>query len=481
MHPNIQIPPVVKIIAERVNSAGAKSLLVGGAVRDQILGIEDIKDYDVEVYGLDIEGMQRLVADYNPKVVGKAFGVLTLDPRLTGGVDIELSLPRKDNKIGKGHKDFNCQLDPYMSEKEAALRRDLTMNSVAWNVLSKELIDHYGGVKDIKEGILRATNPATFPEDPLRGLRVAQFAARFDMVPDQELMFLCQQMSSQFPYLPKERKFTEFEKLLTKGKNPSKGLEFLRESKWIKWFPQLESQIGTLQNPAHHPEGDVWTHMLYVVDAMAKVRHLIPEEWFVAFCFGVMLHDVGKVKMTITEEHIKTGIGPEGKPLHKGQELYTAHRHDAYGVVPGLEFMNLLTDDKELKRKVLAIIRWHLAPYHGRDSKLGFFKRLAKNVPLDVISYMSLCDHCGNPHRGIGDPDLEAKYSRNCMDKFHEIGPDPIEPVLAGRDLIQAGIKPGPVFKKGLDAAYEAQMDDSNLNKKELLAIALTRIGKQNA
>ncbi len=481
-----EFPEITHSVCKRIHQAGGLGLVVGGAVRDTLMGLspESFKDIDIEVHGLNTEQLETIVQDLNPKAVGKAFGVVTLDQRLTDGVSVDLNLPRKDNKMGDGHKGFEVEfITGYrrdMSEnellkliEECALRRDLTMNTPAYNVLDSKLYDPFNGHKDIMDKILRATDPHKWAEDPLRGLRVAQFASRFEFEVDALLKQLARVASASSSELPKERKFEEWFKMLTKGTKPSIGLEFMRDTGWLGEFPQLTNQIGVLQNPDHHPEGDVWNHMMYVVDAMAQVRHLVPEKWFVAFCFAVMLHDVGKVKMTVTDKHVESGIGPDGKPLKENQGLYTAYGHDIYGTVPGLEFMQLLTNDKKLIEMTLKIIRWHMAPYELRDANLPAFKRLAREVPLNVISYMSLCDHCGRPHRGPGDPDLDAKYSNNCMEKFHEIGPEPIKSLLMGRDLIQAGIKPGPVFKTALDAAYEAQMDDDTLSKAELLSVAV--------
>lgn len=482
----MKFPDMATEICRRIWEAGGLGLVVGGAVRDNLMGLppSEGKDIDIEVHGLTDDEIKIVTADLGPKTVGKDFGVITLNQSLTGNKSYDLSRPRKDSKTGSGHNGFQVEfITGYrrgMTEAElrkliweCALRRDLTMNTPAYNLLTNKLYDPFNGHKDIMDKILKATDPLKWAEDPLRGLRVAQFAARFEMEVDAMLKQLAKVASASSSELPKERKFEEMFKLLTKGKKPSIGLEFMRDTGWLGEYPQLTNQIGVLQNPDHHPEGDVWNHMMHVVDAMAQVRHRVPEKWFVAFCFAVMLHDVGKVKMTITNEHLKSGIGPEGKPLYEGQELYTAHGHEVYGTVPGLEFMKLLTDDKKLTEMVLAIIRWHMAPYHLRDAKLASFKRLAVKIPLNVISYMSLCDHCGRPHRGPNDPDLDAKYSKNCMEKFHEIGPEPVKRVLMGRDLIQAGIKPGPVFKKALDAAYEVQMDDATLSKEQLLSVAL--------
>jgi len=470
-----EIPEIVRTIVHRVDAAGGRALLVGGAVVDAVLEIP-IKDWDIEVYGLDYEELSTMFQDMGPKEVGKAFGIIKLDSRLTDGHDIDINIPRREDKIGKGHKDVSCTLDPRMTPRAAAERRDLTINSMAWDLYGGRIIDHFGGMSDLEHGIIRATNPKTFVEDPLRALRVMQLLPRKGTLVDPQTMQLIKSMSYQFPYLPKERIYEEFRKLFMKADKPSVGLEFLRESGWLKWFPQIGEQIGTLQNPKHHPEGDVWTHMLHVADAAALVRHRLPEEWQEPFMLGATLHDVGKVHMTITKEHQESGIGPDGKPLYDGQDLYSAHGHDSYGIIPGSRFMDLLTDNRKLKEKVLMIILKHMFPYYGRDAGPSFFKRLNNDIPLNIIGYMALCDHCGRPHRGIGDPDLNSVYSQKCFDMFEQIGPEPTPQLLMGRDLIEAGFKPGPDFGVALKAAYEAQLDDEELTKHDLLMVATQAI-----
>ena len=237
----------------------------------------------------------------------------------------------------------------------------------------------------------------------------------------------------------------------------------------------MKEQEGTLQNLEYHPEGDVKTHMMYTTDSAAEVRDELPEEWRLAFMYGAMCHDFGKVKMSITEEHLRTGIGPKGIKLDPRQDLHSAWGHDTYGVIPGEAFMQLLTNNKKLIENVTTIIREHMQPYFlstGGASE-GSWKRLHKRVPLNVIGWMSKCDCCGNPIKSIGDPDLEHEYSQNCFNRFDDLGPEPVKAILMGRHLVAAGHKPGPSFKIALDAAYDQQLDNDSLTQEELLVIAV--------
>ena len=178
----------VREIAAAIAGAGGRALLVGGCVRDALLGREP-KDLDLEVYGLSVERLRDLLASFGEVIeVGRAFGVLRVK-----GLDLDVSLPRRDSKVATGHKGFAVRLDPGLDFAEAARWRVLTMNSIGLDVASGELLDPYGGRRDMERRVLRATDAQRFPEDPLRGLRVAQFAARFEMRPDEELMELLRQ------------------------------------------------------------------------------------------------------------------------------------------------------------------------------------------------------------------------------------------------------------------------------------------------
>ena len=204
-------------LAEAIARAGGRALLVGGFVRDHALEQES-KDYDFEIYGLSLSDLETTLATFGEVIaVGRAFGVLRVK-----GFEMDFSLPRRDNKTGKGHRGFVVDLDPTLSFAEAARRRDLTINSMGLDPLTDELIDPYGGQTDLKAGVLRATDASQFSEDPLRGLRVAQFASRFDMHPDEELIAVCRDLD--LSELPAERLCGEFQKLMLKGRRPSVGI-----------------------------------------------------------------------------------------------------------------------------------------------------------------------------------------------------------------------------------------------------------------
>ena len=208
-------------IAALVKGSGGRALLVGGSVRDFLLGVKAVKDIDLEVYGLEPEKLQRVIgAKYAFDPCGLSFGVLKIRH-----YEIDVSLPRRESKRGEGHRAFLIDSDPFLSIAEAASRRDFTVNAMYYDPLAEVFEDPYGGVDDLRRRILRHVSPK-FVEDPLRVLRGMQFVARFDLTPAPETIAICRTM--EIEGLAPERLMEEWSKLLTKGCQIGKGLEFLR-------------------------------------------------------------------------------------------------------------------------------------------------------------------------------------------------------------------------------------------------------------
>lgn len=463
---NNQIPGAVKKVSSVLQNAGGRVMLVGGAVID-IVKERQPKDWDLEVFGLSYDRIAEVLQDNDPKLVGRAFGIIKVN---IDGIDVDLNVPRVDNKVGIGHKGFESLMDPGMTVAEAARRRDFTINALAMDIATGEIIDPFGGLADLHNGVLRATDPELFVQDPLRALRAMQLLARKAKTVDANTMLLIRSMLDTFPELAPERVHEEWRKLLLKAENPSIGLEFLRESGWIVHFPELEALIGCEQNPDWHPEGDVWTHSCYTVDSAAWVRdqNVLPEGWTEAFMFGTMLHDLGKPDTTITPEMVENDEAPK-------ERLWTAWGHDRAGMPHGESFLRRMTNNKKLIEKTTTIIGEHMQPFNlwQGEGKMSAYKRLHNRIRLDVLGWVCRCDSCGGPAVSIGDPDLEHETSQACWDRFSEIGPEPVKPLLQGRHLIAAGYKPGPNFGRALRAAYDAQIEDMNLDEDALLTIAV--------
>nr|VFJ48121.1 MAG: tRNA nucleotidyltransferase (CCA-adding enzyme) [Candidatus Kentron sp. DK] len=412
---------------------------MGGWVRDYLLG-HDAKDIDVEVHGLPLERLEAILGAFGPVItVGRAFGVLRVK-----GFDVDFSLPRRDSKVAAGHRGFQVEFDAHLDFRAASRRRDLTINSMGFDPLTEEILDPHGGRADLARGILRATCPEQFPEDPLRGVRVAQFAARLDMQADDRLKRLMAELDLE--ELSGERLFTEFEKLLLKGARPSVGFALLRETGLIRFFPEIQALIGVPQDRQWHPEGDVWNHTLLVLDQAAGLRDGGRDD--PALMFAALCHDFGKPETTVEEAgRIKS------------------HRHNIAGLkhVDRL-FARLRTPGKSLTRAVKALVEHHLAPAlfikNGATPKA--YRRLARKLGEAGISMELLLRLASADHFGRGTPDALARqfpageeFLR--MAKDLSVEQESPRDVVLGRHLIARGLHPGTHFHHILARCREVQ------------------------
>jgi len=436
----------MKKLVQAIEHKGGRCYLIGGAVIDSIEG-RPIKDWDIEVYNLSLAQIEEVLIDLGLKsdMVGANFGIIKTK---VGDLDVDLNVPRRDNRVGTGHKGFECIFDPSMTPEEAGRRRDLTINSMYKDLWTGEIIDPWGGLSDLAAGIIRATDPNTFVEDPLRVLRIMQLLPRKGRVVDDETVCLCYGMRDEFNYLPAERIFEEFNKLLMLAEKPSIGLEFLYESSWIDHFPELLALKGCPQDPKHHPEGDVWNHTMGVIDAAAQLKHRVPQEWQLAYMYGALCHDFGKPETT--------------------KEDFTAYGHDMAGGPHAEVFMRRLTKDKKLIQRVRLITECHMRPggNHRSGAKPNAWKRLHNKLRLDVAAMISRADGLSR----FGEDILTAKHepSELAMKYFEEFGPTNIPQVLQGRHLIDRGMVPGPEFGAIIKRAYEIQIEENLTDVEEL-------------
>ena len=451
-------------VAELVKKAGGRALLVGGCVRDHLLGGAP-KDFDIEVYGLSPETLKSTLAKkFDLNLVGASFGVIKLH-----GHDIDVALPRRETKLGEGHRAFEIEYDPHLPIEEASARRDFTVNAIYMDPLTGEVIDPWNGRADLERGILRHVSEH-FREDPLRVLRGMQFVARFDLTAAPETVAVCRSMTPEG--LAQERLMGEWSKLLLQGKRISKGLNFLRDVGWVRYYPELEALIGCKQAPEWHPEGDVWNHTLCCLDAFAAERqerarneelgilHNSPEEDLIVG-LAVLCHDFGK-PLCSRYDPVKKRIRSLG--------------HDEAGVEPTLSFLRRLTNEDRLLKEVPPLVRMHMRPFAMWKDKSsdGAIRRLAaKVVRIDRLLRVAAADAMGigldrvnegssgaeDLDQTLKDPNLEPlRWLAEQAERLRVADSAP-KPIVQGRDLIALGMKPGVEFGRILKAAYEAQLD----------------------
>lgn len=424
--------------------------LVGGGVRDALLGLA-AKDFDVEVAGVTFETLQRTLAPFGATdVVGRSFGVVKVRSAATGA-EYDFSLPRRESKTGAGHRGFAVTPDPTLSDAEAAARRDFTINAIAWDPFTSELIDPYDGQRDLGARVLRHTSPA-FVEDPLRVLRAFQLAARFDLTLAPETAALCRRIADSYGELPLERIWGEWDKWATKAQRPSRGLAVLEDTGWLRHFPEIAGLRGTPQEPEWHPEGDVFTHTRHCVDALVSL-----PDWQRSdparrrlLLFAVLAHDFGKPSTTVRGEK-------------RGAMRWLSPGHESAGGPLAKDFLRRIGAPLDLDAPVGALVVHHLVHHHGTDSTYtdSQVRRLARKLAPATIDDLALVMTADS----LGRPPLESPETLVLIEQLRTqahalaVQAQAPRPILQGRHLIALGWQPGPAFKPVLDAAFEAQLD----------------------
>lgn len=413
---DLDVPPLVAAVVDACADAGGRTLLVGGGVRDHLMG-GDVKDWDLEVYGLDPDDLERALATVGRvDTVGRAFAVFKIHKR---GVELDVSIPRRDSKAGPGHRGILAEGDPTMTPDEAALRRDLTINALMVDLQTRELLDPTGGQADVLARRLAPVDEGTFLEDPLRALRAVQFAARFDFEPTPALERLCAQAALE--ELPEERLLGEWAKLLLRGIKPSRGVDLARRTGQLaRLFP----------DHPHDPAVDA------ALDRAVALRDATYPD------------DTGR-------------LDPEGRRFAFMVAVWLAFAPEA-AWAPTLDRLKLFRWMGFATRDVALAAVAHHADAHTTDADLRWLSTRAEADTALAV------------HAAVADVDtMPARHRLEALGLAHEAPPR----LVQGRDLIQAGVKPGPAMGRVLDAVYAQQLDGAVTTPAEALAAALGIVG----
>lgn len=418
-------------IARKVGRLGGRTFYIGGFVRDRLLGLP-VKDVDIEVHGIEAEQLKELLSSMgNVKTTGKNFGVYSL-----GGYDIDVAMPRKERNTGRGHRDFEVFTDPYLGIEGAARRRDFTINAIMEDVLTGRIVDPFNGLEDLRRRIIRHIDDNSFPEDPLRVLRGAQFAARFGFKTAPETIKLCSRID--LSALPRERVEMELNKGLCKSKAPSEFFEALREMDQLEaWFCELKELIGLKQEPVYHPEGDVWTHTMLVLDRAASYRDKASNPF--GFMLMALTHDLGKIRTT---EVINGRIH--------------AYGHEQAGRTLVSAFLHRITNNRELIRYVLNMTLLHMKPNiaAGSKAKIKSTNRMFDEAasPEDLIAFSAMDKFC---QAYEGEREESLGFLKERLEIYREYM---ARPYVKGEDLIREGIKPDEHFGAALEYARKLRL-----------------------
>ncbi len=410
---NIPVPKILLTISKELIKRDAKMILVGGCVRDSFLEI-GIKDYDIEVYGLNtLEMLEEILQSFGKvKLVGKSFGILKF---VYEGREYDFAFPRTEEKIGKGHRGFTVCVDGFLDFKKASKRRDFTINAMGYDVCTKSILDPFGGKEDLEKKILRHIDDDTFVEDPLRVYRGIQFCARFELKMDDKTKILCKNMITQgmIEELPKERVFEEIKKLLLKSDKPSIGWRLLKELGGFKYFPSLEKLSDEL-----------FQKSMYRVDMMAfLVKDFDEKEALILMLSSLFLNSD---KSTIQKQ---------------------------------LEF---LSDEVKLVDSINLLISnfYEIDTIFENIEQDASLKRLSTKIKLKWIVYLAkACKY------------KKANYLEKRV-KILGLWENAPRAFIKGRDLLELGYAPSKKFKKILSHLYELQLDGKITTKQEALLIA---------
>jgi len=439
-------------IEQLIRRAGGRTWLVGGCIRDLMLGRQP-RDLDLEISGLPPGQLHALLTEhFSVQFVGKAFSLFKLQ-----GLLVDISVPSRmlpDNESAPG---LLRQSDPDMGIDAALARRDFTMNAMAWDPDTLELRDPFNGQADLDAHVLRHASDR-FREDPLRVLCGMQLAARFGLTAAPETVALCKTLTQDGQ--PSERLWEEWKKLLLQGVKPSLGLQFLSNCGWLRFYPELAALQGCEQDPIWHPEGDVWIHTLHCLDWFTMERTGNQDDDLIVG-LGILCHDFGKPATTTTDF---------GRITSRG--------HEPEGEAPTRRFLERLTNNDDLINEVIPLVLCHLRPcaLHDANASDSAVRRLARQVKrIDRLVRVARADHAGRPPKPFdGFPAGTWLLERA---RRLEVEDRPPTPLVMGRHLLEMGVAPGPHMGEILDDCYEAQLDGEFTAAEQGIAYARQRLG----
>ena len=444
-------------IARAVSEAGGRAFVVGGWVRDRLRG-EDSKDIDIEVFGIAAAELPELLATLGRvEPAGQSFPVFKVARPGSGEPAIDVALPRRESKRGRGHKAFDVQGDPSMTLAEAARRRDFTINAISWDPLRDEYHDPCGGRADLERRLLRAVDLRTFGDDSLRVLRAVQFAARFEFALEDQTAALCRRIPLND--LPAERIWGEVEKLLLQAARPSVGFALALDLGVVEAvLPEMRPLVGCAQEPEWHPEGDVWVHTLMVIDKARQLNHDLDRPRLTTMMLGAVCHDLGKPATTAVIDGRIRSID-----------------HEQAGVGPTLSLLDRLNvhtiDGFDVRAQVVGLVANHLKPgmfHKASHVGDGAFRRLAQKVDLELLARLARADCLGR----------SGAFDCSAMDWFLEraralgVEHQPPAPLLLGRHVLELGLQPGPQVGEILRQVYEKQLDGEITTVEEAIEAA---------
>lgn len=441
-------------IALRAKELGGRAMLVGGCVRDGLLGIPST-DIDCEVYGLAPDALCALAARFGDvDDSGERYGIFALR-----GEGIDLAVPRTERRTGPHHGDFEVLPDPTLSFEKAAARRDFTVNAILRDALTGEIVDPFGGQADLKNHILRAVPGAGFEEDPLRVLRGAQFAARYDLMVDEATMEKMRRMPTDA--LSPARVMSETKKALMQSAHPEVYFDILRRAGALEvWFQELAALIGVRQNPKYHPEGDAYVHTMLVLRAAAEMREAAQKP--LNLMLAALVHDLGKA--------VTTTLDQNGN--------YHSCEHEIAGVPLLSAMLSRIGAGKDMLAYCENMCRLHMRTH------ICFYMNLGEGqtnllfdesvCPHDLV-LLAVCDARGKGRR-TEKSDEEEQFLKERLAAYEKALSMPMP---SGDMLIARGMKPGRGMAQALNEARRLML--CGAKPEDALSQTVIKFGKENS
>ena len=441
---------------------GGDVYAVGGFVRD-ILRRKPFEEVDLLVARRPLDEIVRILEGKGKvDLVGKSFGVIKFT---RAGRTVDIALPRTDRapaKSVRGHKDIRAQSDPMLPVEEDLRRRDFRCNSIAWRLSDGTLIDPFGGRRDIREKILRLTNPSAFPEDPLRVLRAARFASVLGFEIDPGIYPVARTVD--LSGLSVERVAEELYKILLRSPRPSRGLEELfRLGALRPLLPELYALTLVIQDSVFHPEKDdfghhtVWAHTKITVDQakrLAEKLEIDPAKR-PALLWAALFHDAGKAETTNWE-------------YKRGRMAVTSAGHDTAGERLALRAFDRLKiyswNGADVRDLALRLIRTHHRAAELWQNRAILTKKAFNRFAADTAGEFKLAavldaaDRAGRSERPASGLDRGARWLLQAM-RDNNVSKETIRPLVLGRDLLKLNVAPGPAMGKLLKELYRRQLD----------------------